>query len=783
MGAVGQLEAPVRGAEGKVGVLTVYLPGGSSRTGEAQEASSRMTGPDPLLDLRGDPSTDQSLEPLQLLEGAEYRYELHLDQLPAGPVTLEPKEFLSPDSNDWMAGRLRPGLSTGVLAVKVLAGQRELGRANFEVRSRKLDYVTQYRWMLENVADDLAELLMERFAPTEQRFAVSPSVDAQTLYQRFTFLKSLFSGPTFEAALHQVMSDPHRAWVEETELRRPGQPVPMSSRVAREVGRPGPRVPLPPGSLSVVPSLPEQLRVVRTEETLDTPENRFLKFVFLQWQEFVAQVEGALLREGPAAPVHRGLREVRAVLDRLDELLASDLFFDVGPLGQLPAGSQVLQKRAGYRDIYRAYLQSEAAARLTWDGGEDVYGAGQRDVAALYEYWVFLQLLKVMERLCGREFDRSQLFERRADGMGVGLKRGQARTLKGSVSRLGRQLRVELWFNRTFGHRTGDRSSWTRPMRPDYSILVRTDPAYGVDDEVWVHFDAKYRVEALVDLFGRDPASEEEEKRLFDEEEAPDLRLTARRDDLLKMHAYRDAIRRSAGAYVIYPGTGNDEPPMRKFHELLPGLGAFALRPTQDGQQTGVDAIHKFLDDVITHLATQTTQHERTRFWVREATGPDSYHPEIRPKPAVDFLPRPPADTLVLLGYVRTPEQLEWIHQNKLYNLRADPARRGAIDLRAKELSADFVLLYSERVGVAELWRVEGAPEVLTEADMRALGYREPHGQYFCLPLVEAEPVEWARELTPLGATELARSFGSKGGPVAVSWLDLVNALHEGAQG
>ena len=50
------------------------------------------------------------------------------------------------------------------------------------------------------------------------------------------------------------------------------------------------------------------------------------------------------------------------------------------------------------------------------------------------------------------------------------------------------------------------------------------------------------------------------------------------------MHAYRDAIRRTAGAYVLYPGNDGDDKRFeefdhRGFHEVLPGLGAFAIRP------------------------------------------------------------------------------------------------------------------------------------------------------------------------------------------------------------
>jgi hypothetical protein len=49
------------------------------------------------------------------------------------------------------------------------------------------------------------------------------------------------------------------------------------------------------------------------------------------------------------------------------------------------------------------------------------------------------------------------------------------------------------------------------------------------------------------------------------------------------MHAYKDAIRRTGGAYVLYPGEGKDDP-FRGFHELIPGLGAFVIKPNKDNK-------------------------------------------------------------------------------------------------------------------------------------------------------------------------------------------------------
>src|SRR6266550_3562221 len=62
------------------------------------------------------------------------------------------------------------------------------------------------------------------------------------------------------------------------------------------------------------------------------------------------------------------------------------------------------------------------------------------------------------------------------------------------------------------------------------------------------------------------------------------------------MHAYRDAIRRTEGAYVIYPGRhGQENDSWFAFNDVLPGLGAFALRP--GAEVVGLENLRTFLED------------------------------------------------------------------------------------------------------------------------------------------------------------------------------------------
>lgn len=764
MGTTHEIKAPMIAPNGlTAGTLVIRVP-----------PRAASTDSPPLSDLRDDLDRDDSVEPLQLLEGEEYVYQLHLREHPIEPLRLEPTELFFPDNDSLESGRLRPGLYTGALLIHAWSGDTLLGRATFEVRSRKVDYISEYRWMLRDVADRLAELVMERFAPTDQRFGLDERRDAPTLYQRFAFLKNLLAGESFEKAMHQILARPHRAWVTTEEERRPGQSIPATSAVQRQLSRPGRRTKWPGHQWPEGPdTLPERVWYQRTEETLDTPENRFIKYVLSHFQAFVAQLERALLDEAPTSPTRRGLREVHAVAGRLDELLCSPLFRDVGGMTQFPAASQVLQKREGYRDLFRAYVQFESAALLTWDGGADVYGAGQRDVATLYEYWVFLKLVEIVARLCEQEFDHSTLFEVRNDGMGVLLRRGRGTGLTGYVTRLGRRLKLELWFNRSFSTRVKGEGSWTRPMRPDYSLWIQPDPPTGsLVDEVWLHFDAKYRVENLTALFGHNPVSKGEEAGLLDDEQSATARLSPKRVDLLKMHAYRDAIRRSAGAYVIYPGTDKENSKM--YHEVLPGLGAFALRPTESGEADGTGSLEGFVDEVLTHIASQVTQHERTRFWVREANLPEQRVESVAP--VAPFLTRPPADTLVLLGYVRDELQLQWIHAQQRYNLRAGD-RTGSVDIESRELAVEFVMLYSNFGQELELWRVSGAPELWLRERMIATGYRRnPGAAYFCLPLKTTDAEAWLSGVPRDQVFALARTAKpdvSPGAPVIVSWLQL----------
>lgn len=183
----------------------------------------------------------------------------------------------------------------------------------------------------------------------------------------------------------------------------------------------------------------------------------------------------------------------------------------------------------------------------------------------------------------------------------------------------------------------------------------------------------------------------------------------------------------------------------------------------------------------------RATQHERGRYWERRVFDPPPIEIDHRSH-ALALLDAPPADTTVLLGYVKSRAHLDWIESHHVYNLRAvgptmrNPSggpsaqsqRSGAVTATAQMLSAPFVLLYGQETGV-RLYRVTGDVETWPREHMLSLGYPEPgRALYHCLPLERVpSPIEQHIARIALDQTR-AEAEAPFSAPVCVTWERLL---------
>jgi len=207
------------------------------------------------------------------------------------------------------------------------------------------------------------------------------------------------------------------------------------------------------------------------------------------------------------------------------------------------------------------------------------------------------------------------------------------------------------------------------------------------------------------------------------------------------MHAYKDAIRRSGGAYILYPGA--IEKPFRGFHEIIPGLGAFSVNPSDSAN---IKELSKFVDLIIDHLLDRTSQ--------REKLSNEAYHIFKEPKSDSNILhERIPEyvdtdkifadETYVLVGFYKSKEQLKWILKNNLYNLRTG-TDRGSLSLSEMNVSAKYLLLHGKNeLETSKIFKLKpkGA-KFFSQNDLIKKNYPEPKGELYIVYEIEKDASE-----------------------------------------
>jgi len=486
--------------------------------------------------------------------------------------------------------------------------QEALLELPLEFVSKKLDFDTEYRHMTEGIAKFCEQLLLQWQAPTSLRFSSNPSERARLLLERFLFLRHFLTDDRLASLLEVIERNPHSLLRAEKEWKPAAMarstdflsnPSAMLRGWHRQGGRP----------------VPSEVLDVRKEDTHDTAPNRFIKFALAQFRQLCSDVIEVTGEDSSVGA------EALELQHQIDAILSKRFFLEISRLNRLPLDNQTLQKGEGYREVLRAWLLTEAAASLNWKGQEESYRGSTRDVATLYEYWIFIQLhtllekdIDGMEKISGESItgdDVKSFISEDGGEIKIHLSSGEQSRASFLLNNAdGENLRIDLHYERTFSKsdKATSGASYSRQFRPDYTLSLfparyETEAEAEKSGKVaHLHFDAKYRAAKIKEMFG--DISRDEESISSEKIESKAI-STYQRGDLLKMHTYNDALRQTIGSYVLYPGDTEDKTELRKFHEIAPGVGALVMKP---GNTECLNTLKAFLTEVFSHQSSQFTQ-------------------------------------------------------------------------------------------------------------------------------------------------------------------------------
>ena len=426
----------------------------------------------------------------------------------------------------------------GLARLVVRAGSIEVP-LTLEVLSPKFPTASAHRAFYGPLVRQLADWAASLPFTLDEATAIRTAESTRPRSDLFAWHFLRQEGESILAALRLVLSEPRRQLTLEDRIVGIAESASLDERTLLDIARhPERMVPVPATAaahgwpladrLRQVRSgrafLPRELSTWRAEETLDTPEHRFVK----AFAADLANTAERLLTRTSLPVV--GRRDIRGFSGEIRDALGTTWLTEVGPLTAFPWASRILQRADGYRDLLQAWRKYQHAR----DPFESLVEATDvRDVATLYEWWCFFALVHRI----------SEVEPFVSLGTGVdefeGVRYGICASFADGWT---------LTFNRSFGHGSGTWQSYSVPLRPDYILAHGSVPL--------VALDAKFRFDST----DWEIAQESTDEVL--RAEGDDVRVSAQRlakqADIYKMHTYRDALRLRS-CVVVYPGGKHDQ--------------------------------------------------------------------------------------------------------------------------------------------------------------------------------------------------------------------------------
>ena len=532
------------------------------------------------VERNGEPIAKGEKSPAVFFDNAEYPiwvdFKKHVEKAQFGSLLQSDNEKFT-FRGSTLAGFINYGNDIGKSELNIVyqtSAETKRFTFGYEVLSTKLNYHEHWRKIIEDIEQEYRMLSLDYMKRTFHGFTPDRNGETPEL-----IWWSIFKGE------QKKFVDACRSIIERPRHRLHGREVYLRADKLKRV----------PACIEneLAEHRRETAHLYRVEEQIlsnDTQENRFLKYALGQ---ITAKYE-FLKRRIETIKNFSGIKkeEMDDMLATLKHLQRNPFFRTVGRFKGLNQESLVLQRAAGYSQVYRTWNLLRRAYSLN-DG---IYRLQSKDIATLYEIWCFIEVSHIVRELLGikqEEVDHRNRME--MNGIFT-WELGKGEHSRILFRKDGVEL-AELVYNPK--HTDNDNISMenlvapTVPQKPDIVLqLTKDDLQEGM--KMTYLFDAKYRIDGKVNGVDTPPD-----------------------DAINQMHRYRDAIyykdydknqlkKEVIGGYILFPGDGEPaDVQVANFYKTISqvNIGAFPLRPKDEQNRL---LLEHFIHELIETKAVNT---------------------------------------------------------------------------------------------------------------------------------------------------------------------------------
>ncbi len=446
------------------------------------------------------------------------------------------------------------------------ANQQTKAKIEFDILSPKLDTKHDLNVIIQQIRAEYGDLVFRYLTLTFQQFEMGKDANNELIW--LSVFKKIVDN--YIISVRFVINQPHNRMYQVEEYHRAERIKGWSHVVAEKF--------VNDRLCDEQKALRTYYRTELTESTINTRENRFVKYTLMRMCERL----DALIKKMADGTSDNEIRLLREKYNELESLRRNSFFKGIGYFDGFRQQSLVLQQRNGYSQVYRYWIMLQNGLDLI-HGDTSV---GVQPIWRLYELWCFLKVKQLVCKVLGiddknKEHIEKYIHEDTKNSFDI----FNGGSLSGNISYTNPQNEdlIEVGYQYSFNRGAGkdDMRSATTEQKPDIVMHIHKKER---NITLTYLYDAKYRVRGdgddTVDNVIDEPVSE----------------------TLDAMHHYRDAIyygrkgeqrfsKEIIGGYILFPGRMNEEEMLEHIErkdKKLPyylqsiedvNIGAFPLLP------------------------------------------------------------------------------------------------------------------------------------------------------------------------------------------------------------
>jgi len=465
-----------------------------------------------------------------------------------------------------------------------------------EVLTQKLDYYEEFQELLHQISEYNAELLIRFDTATETTFGVTSETEISPMAELMAF-RRLFRNGRLSTYVREIINNPSTKTTSLTVkedaafVTNPDWATLAQSAMDYDFMHGGV---LKENFSGYTPlNLPDR----KIKISVDTKDNRFVKTSLQLLRSRLNQLKVRMPKKYASSKT-----VMQTWSEELDSLLFNPFWNEIGASEEFPS-SMVMANRKGYREYMMFYLVFGLSIKLESENTLLSIGGDIKQVFHLYEMWCYLMMHEVLCDLTKSTGNPELSFANKDRKFMKDLISRNDKPILFTFLHNGKEVTLSLFYNKDF-HPVDEKTtlwadSYSGVFNPDISISIEMDGHVH-----WLHFDAKYRLDLSKwksELKGDDA-----------------IASSFKREDIHKMHTYRDAVLGTRGSYVLYPGcerinelyVRNPDKGYRDTN-LMPSVGAFPLKPTaSDVQQKQMSSISQHIEKCIIDLLESESEYK-----------------------------------------------------------------------------------------------------------------------------------------------------------------------------